>query len=242
MLPLLLYAFMKSGIFDESDTRPDSPGASPTKPTHTSSSYGSRTDLIIATLCGLVAAYSHSGSISVVALGLSHAILEVFAFNLIERANGASQHQLQNGGSVIYSASGLLTQPAKPTESSKEPRVSMIRDVSAAGTLATATATMVLESRRFGGLAYNSFVGHAVGGEWMYGQGILSVVYGVGIVIVHMVMFGALLMMVSRAFACVVCSLGKRDTLSIPPSLSKTSYNFETDLILHNRYNSGAHF
>ena len=218
MLPLLLYAFVRARIFDEADRRPDSPVASPTKSTHASPGYGSRIDLIIATLAGLIAAYSHSGSISIVALGLSHAVLEVFAFNLIERANGAAQHNLQNGSSIIYSASGLLTQPAKPSNPSEEPWVAMIRDVCAAGGIATSTAALVLESRRFGGLAYYGLVGQAMGSEWEFGQGILSIVYGGGIVTVHMVMFGALLMMVSPVLTKYMYPRQERH---IPPSFSK---------------------
>lgn len=200
---------MKSDIFTEPDRQPGSPIASPTKSTYASPAYGSRTDLAVTTLAGLIAAYSHSGSISVVALGLSHAVLEVFAFNLIERANGAAQHQLHNGRSVIYSASGMLTQPVMPVDSSEEPWVAMIRDVSVAGAVSSAAATLVLESRRFGGLAYYGIVGQAMGAQWEVGQGILSVVYGVGIVFVHAVMFGALLLMVSQARHSPPSSSGK---------------------------------
>ncbi|KAF2159278.1 glycosyltransferase family 90 protein [Zasmidium cellare ATCC 36951] len=74
----------------------------------------------------------------------------------------------------------------------------MVRDVSVAGGIATSAAALVLESRRFGGLAYYGLVDQAMGAGWEFGQGILSIVYGGGIVIVHMVLFGALLMMIQR--------------------------------------------
>lgn len=222
----MLYAFVKSGIFNEPEQHPDSPVASPTKSTHASPAYGSRTDLAVTTLAGLIAVYSHTGSISVVALGLSHAVLEVFAFNLIERAHGVAVYQSRNGGSVIYSASGLLTQPTKPNDSREEPWVAMIRDTSAAAAVAITVTAFVLESRRFGGLAYYGIVGQAMGAEWEFGQGILSIVYGGGIVIVHMVMFGALLMMVSQQLTHYkYIYLVKRGTAHLPPP---ATCNFST--------------
>lgn len=182
-------------MIDEPSSQPDSP-RSPTKPGATTTTHGSKSSLAILTLAGIVTVYAHSGSISVVALGLSNAILQVLAFHLVERARGAAHH-LQNGDSVIYSANGLLTQPVKPQGSSTAQWMSLLRDVSAAAALTTGLAAASLESRRFGGLGYYGILGQIMGQHWVFGQGALSVLFGIVTLLVHIVLFGALVLMVS---------------------------------------------
>lgn len=198
MLPILLYTLTRSGVIDEVATQPDSPRSS-TKP-GAGAMPTSRSSLTILTLAGLATVYAHSGSISVIALGLSHAILQVLALHLIERARGAAHH-LQNGDSVIYSANGLLAQPVKPIGSSENQWMSILRDVSAASALTASVAAVSLESLRFGGLGYYGLLGQVMGQHWVFGQGILSVIFAFGTVLVHVILFGALLLMV-RSFLC----------------------------------------
>ncbi|CAK4032336.1 glycosyltransferase family 90 [Lecanosticta acicola] len=197
LLPLLIHLFTKSGVFEPSDTQLETP-ASPVKDRHASSTYGSKSTLALLTVSGLVAVYAHLGSISAVALGLSHAVLQVLALDLVERAKGAAKHHTSNGGSVIYSASGLLTQSTKAPASNQEQWLALVRDVSTAGGLAAAVAALTLESFRFGGLAYYGLLGQAMGNHWVFGQGVLSLVYAVGTIAVHMAMYGALLLAVQR--------------------------------------------
>lgn len=203
LLPLLIFLSTSGGIFEETSPQDEAP-ASPVKDRHTSSTSGSKSTLLLLTVSGVVAVYAHLGSISAVALGLSYAVLQVLAFHLVERARAAAQHHVPNGGSVIYSASGLLTQPTKPPVSSEEQWLSLIRDVSTGGALTTGVAALTLESLRFGGLAYYGLLGQAMGDHWVFGQGVLSLVYALGTIIVHMAMYGALLLTVS--FACLLVS------------------------------------
>lgn len=205
LLPLLIFLSTSGGILEETNTQDEAP-SSPVKDRHTPSTSGSKPTLLLLTVSGVVAVYAHLGSISAVALGLSYAVLQVLAFHLVERARAAAQHHVPNGGSVIYSASGLLTQPTKPPISSEEQWLSLIRDVSTAGALATGVAALTLESLRFGGLAYYGLLGQAMGDHWVFGQGVLSLVYALGTIIVHMAMYGALLLTVSfRTRARVRC-------------------------------------
>ncbi|KAK0770524.1 hypothetical protein LTR75_017888, partial [Friedmanniomyces endolithicus] len=70
-----------------------------------------------------------------------------------------------------------------------------IRDTSAAAAVGTAMAALVLEKLSFGGLAYWGLIGQAMGDRWVLGQAILSVVYGLSMVAVHIIMLSSLLIM-----------------------------------------------
>ncbi|KAK1087051.1 hypothetical protein LTR48_002966 [Friedmanniomyces endolithicus] len=73
-----------------------------------------------------------------------------------------------------------------------------IRDTSAAAAVGTAMAALVLEKLSFGGLAYWGLIGQAMGDRWVLGQAILSVVYGLSMVTVHIIMLSSLLIMIQR--------------------------------------------
>lgn len=160
---------------------------------------------MVLTISGLIAVYAHSGSITVIALGLSYAILEATAFRLVERAQGVAKHQLQNGESVIYSARGLLSQPSKSALPPQEQWVALARDVSAAASILTGFAALSLESLRFGGISYYGLIDQALGENWVAGQGFLSIPYALGIVLVHMVKSGSLLLMVRKWIHHMLC-------------------------------------
>lgn len=200
-----MYISVRGGIFEERSHHQLESPASPPKPKVVTAAHASRTTIAILTISGLVAVYAHAGSITVIALGLSDAVLEVLAYRLVERAQEAARQHLPNGGSVIYSANGLLTQPTKPTFSGEEQGVSILRDVAAAGAMTTGVAALSLEGLRFGGLANYGMIGQAVGTHWVVGQGILSISYALSTVLVHMLMFAALILMVS-ALSSPLCS------------------------------------
>lgn len=166
---------------------------------------GSKTNLLVLTLSGLVSVYAHAGSITVVALGLSYAVLEVLAFHLIERAQDISRHHNQNGGSVIYSASGMLTQSSAPSVPTEERWLSVLRDVSMAGAFTTTVAGITLEGLHFGGLINYGLIGHLLGDHWQSGQGVVAVVYALSTVLIHIVVFAATVFMVSCGKTSLLC-------------------------------------
>jgi len=210
LLPMIVFAIGWTGIFttttnDAAATMygaADSPTGSD-KPSATPTTYAlrSKTPLVILTASAVVAVYTSSGSNTVLALGLSYATLFAVALLLVERASSAAT---QNGGvggggggSVVYSANGFLVQPDKPSLSARDTTISVIRDVSAAAAVGTGVAALIMENFSFGGLAYWGLLGQAMGDHWVFRQAILSVAYGVGMVAVHMVAVGAMLVMVS---------------------------------------------
>lgn len=159
---------------------------------------GSKTTLTILTCAAVVAIFAPVGSHATIALGLSYTIHTAFAFLLVGKARTEAQSgRLNGGGSVIYSANGLLSQPLKPATSPAESQMAVIRAVSATAALATGIAAFTLESFTFGGLAYWGIIGQAMGDYWVFGQGIVTVVVGVGVVGLHAVVDWVLLIMVS---------------------------------------------
>lgn len=141
------------------------------------------------TSCAVAATYTAQGSVSSNALGLSHAVLQVLASQLVERAG--------RFGGRDESSSGLLSQ-----DNDGEHWISVLRDVAAAATASTAIAAASLESSHFGGLQYYGLLGQAMGDNWIFGQGILLVLFALGTVLVHMAMFGSHLLMVSSMVIC----------------------------------------
>ncbi|KXT11496.1 hypothetical protein AC579_2418 [Pseudocercospora musae] len=204
LLPALIYTLVRGAVLESHFPEPSSPTpASPTKPSAVTVPYASRLTLFVFTTSALVAVYSHAGSVTAIALGLSYAVLEVLAYHLIARAHGASPPPGQRGGSVIYSANGLLAQPSGPSLSDEERCMSTLRHVSAAGALTTGLAALTLESVKFGGLAYYGLLGQAMGSHWVFGQSIVSVLYAIATVLMHIVMYGALILMVSCIFLSI---------------------------------------
>ncbi|KXT00272.1 hypothetical protein AC578_1213 [Pseudocercospora eumusae] len=208
LLPALIYTLVQSAVLESPATEPSSPTrASPTKPCAVTVPYASRLTLFVFTTSGLMAVYSHAGSVTAIALGFSYAVLEVLAYHLIARAHETSPSSGQRGGRVIYSANGLLAQPSGSSVSDEERWMSTLKHVSAAGALATGLAAVTLESLHFGGLAYYGLLGQAMGSHWVFGQSIVSVLYAIATVLMHIVMYGALILMIQRQgafFASVI--------------------------------------
>lgn len=183
LLPVLVYLSTGAGIFSDAAV-----GASPDKARSSAlSSHGASTSLAVVTLCAVAAVYTSTVSLSANALGMSHAVLQVLSFQLVERAGRAGQHG--------DDSDGLLSQSAA---SNGEHWLLVLRDVATAATATTALGALLFESSHFGGLQYYGLLGQAMGDNWIFGQAILTVFYALGAVLVHVVMFGALLLMVSR--------------------------------------------
>ena len=149
------------------------------------------------TLSAVVATYAAAGTNATIALGLSYAIFEALAFILIERARAEARNVRQNGVSVIYSTRGLLSQPERPVNSGTDSRMAVMRDVSMATAVAMGISALTLGSFTFGGLGYWGIFGKALGEKWLARQSMTAVVLGLVTVIVHLVMNGTLLLMVS---------------------------------------------
>ena len=199
LVPAFIYIFVRAGVFYETSGHlPESP-ASPDKPVASSSPQGSKSLLLILTLSGLAAIYLSSGAIFVVALGLCDAVALVWAYHLVGRASEALQDQSQNGGSVIYSANGLLTHPANPQDSGTPRWISLLRDVSVAAAVFTGWAALAFESKQFGELHYAGPPRMRDDGvdPWSFGLSFGTIILSIGAVIVHVGLFGALLLMVS---------------------------------------------
>lgn len=145
---------------------------------------------------GVAALYASAGSNTSIALGLSYAIVCALALFLVERAKLEAQRSQESSSSVIYSANGLLAQPTRAEKGQASALTSVIRDVSAATALCTALAAVTMETLRFGGLAYPGVLGQVFGGQWAMWQSILGLLSGFGIVVVHVVMDGTLLLTV----------------------------------------------
>ena len=164
---------------------------------HTSHSVptsGSKTILAILTASAVIAIFLNVGTNATIALALSYAVTEVQAYLLIERAQTEARNGRATNGPTIYSANGLLAQPVHPARPSTDLSLAVIRDVSTAAALATLIAAVTLESFSFGGLAY---YGVSLGEQWLFWQEILRLVFAIATVVVHIIMEGALILMVS---------------------------------------------
>ena len=199
LLPLILHAIAQTSIFGsdvargtDSSTGSDKPQPAPT--------YGSSTPLLILTASAVAAVHTSSGSNAVLSIGLSYAVLVAIALRLLESAHHVAENPAPNG-SVIYSANGFLAQPNTPAGTASD--TTTIRDVSIAAALGTSLAALTLETFGFGGLTYE-YVGY----QGTFGQAVWDAVYGLGTVVVHIVMLGPLLVMVSLTFAMSTKPLG----------------------------------
>lgn len=185
---MTIHAITAADILGTAGTNaPETPGAHEKPgPTPASASWAS---LPLLTATALVAAYVSLGSNAPIALGLSYATLAATGYFLIERAKSVAQ----NPGSVIYSANGFLAQPSSD-QSQEDASIVLARDVSFAGALATGVAAVLLESWSFGALPTQPFED-----QWNLGQSLLSrAVYGLLMVVVHMIMYSASILMVGH--------------------------------------------
>ena len=73
----------------------------------------------------------------------------------------------------------------------------MVRDVATAAALATGCAALTFESFRFGGLGYWGVISQLLGDHWKFWDGILGIVFAVGMMGIHVVIDALLLVMVS---------------------------------------------
>lgn len=195
-MPVTIYGIAHSGLWvNDHDNGPSTPSSAEKE--RRSQAGGPTTILVILSLSALVAIYQSTGSNTVIALGLSYAFISAFALLLVERAYSEALHARQNG-SVIYSANGLLSQPSSQVETPLDSATTTLRDVSVAAATACSVAAVALDSWHFGGLAYWGVLGQVMGDNWVLGQGILSFFYAVAIALDYVVLFVALILLVSR--------------------------------------------
>lgn len=161
---------------------------------------GSKISIAILSLASVTASFAAAGSNATIALGLSYAIVTALAFLLVERAYSEARHGRQSGGSVIYSANGLLSQPSSNQGTGKGAMTSTIRDVALAAGIATGIAALSMESFRLGGLEYWPRAAKILGDEWIIMNGSWRLIYGVCLIPVHVLMEPVLLIMVSSSY------------------------------------------
>lgn len=201
LLPLTIYVFLHT--FDFVQTEPETPPASPDKSRAqlSTSASGSKTSLTILTVAAVTASFAAAGSNATIALGLSYSIITTLAFLLVERAHSDARHGRQGGGSVIYSANGLLSQPTSNSGQGAEAKTSVIRDVALAGSLMTGLAALSMEKFHVGGMEYWPMAARIMGDEWIIMDGTWRLVYGSVMVLPHAIMQATLLLMVSRFYS-----------------------------------------
>ncbi|KAI7192183.1 hypothetical protein KC316_g19144, partial [Hortaea werneckii] len=138
---------------------------------------GAKTPLVILSASAVAAVYTSSGTNTVLSLGLSYTLFAALALLLVERARVEIAHSAQRGPNdpLIYSANGFLAQSdeGKPSLSSADATMTVIRDVATAAAVCTGVASLMSETWRFGGLAYSGVLGDAMGEQWIWGQAVL---------------------------------------------------------------------
>ncbi|KAI6830884.1 glycosyltransferase family 90 protein [Hortaea werneckii] len=180
-----------------------------------------KTPLVILSASAVAAVYTSSGTNTVLSLGLSYTLLAALALLLVERARVEIAHSAQRGSNdpLIYSANGFLAQSdeSKPPLSSGDAAMTIIRDVATSAAACTGIASLMSETWRFGGLAYSGVLGDAMGEQWIWGQAVVRLVIGIGMVGVHAVMYGGLLMMLQRPLRMPTLDLnGSKGAAAVP--------------------------
>ncbi|KAK3674625.1 hypothetical protein LTR78_005347 [Recurvomyces mirabilis] len=195
LLPLIVFTIGKSGLFDDeknagSDTATgsDKPSAGPV--------YTSATPLYVSTACGVAATYVSSGSNTTLSIGLAYATLTALALRLAQSANLGSQNA--SNGRTVYSTNGFLAQPEHTWTDTANTTFTMLRDVSAAATMGTGVASLIIEGLSTGGLSYWGVLGSATIGMGVFGQVLLGAVYGAAMVLLHVAMYASLLLLVQQ--------------------------------------------
>ena len=154
----------------------------------------------------MVASFAALGSNATIALGLSFAIAEALAFLIVEKARAEAVSGRASGGSIIYSANGLLSHSSQQSHSATgDSRIAVIRDVAGASALCTGIAALTLESFTFGGLGYWGIFGQVLGDQWIFWDSILGVVYALVSVCVHALNYATILLLVSAHL--ILCQL-----------------------------------
>ncbi|KAI7494516.1 glycosyltransferase family 90 protein [Hortaea werneckii] len=193
--------YSETGVFvsgRESPTGSDKPGNAVSA--GSLGRHGAKTPLVILSASAVAAVYTSSATNTVLSLGLSYTLLAALALLLVERARVEISAQRGANDPLIYSANGFLAQSdeSKPSRSSADASMAVIRDVATAAAVCTGVASLMSETWRFGGLAYSGVLGDAMGEQWIWGQAVLRLVIGIGMVGVHAFMYGGVLMMAQR--------------------------------------------
>ncbi|KAK5111042.1 hypothetical protein LTR62_005417 [Meristemomyces frigidus] len=196
LLPLIVFTIDKTGILQDDGIKGSGTATGSDKPDNGATDK-STTALYVLTACGITAVYVSSGSNTTISLGLGYAILTTLALRLVQSARAQSRHSSQNGN-VVYSTNGFLAQPPNPAAQDGDSTTAVLRDVSAAAALATWIATMFIEGFSTGGLSYWGLFGSDLIRMGGFGQILVSVVYGMAMVIVHFVMSTSLLLTIHR--------------------------------------------
>ncbi|GAB7358190.1 hypothetical protein MBLNU230_g0343t1 [Neophaeotheca triangularis] len=198
LIPLLIFAIKDGGLLSDVDSgHLDVPAASPEKespPLHSTS----KSPMVLLSASAIAAVYSTSGSNMTVALGLSYAFASALAFLLIASIKTVAQSQRQTGSSVIYSANGFLAQPADGQQPLESIKLVVARDVSFAAALATGLAAITMESFDVGNAGVRAVTGRETDGERELRDVVIGLIFGVGIVLTHMVASSALLVLLQR--------------------------------------------
>ena len=198
---------------------------------------GSKTSLLTLTATALAVLSASVGSNTRIALGLSYALVTAAGILLVERARGLAQQSRSNGSSVIYSANGFLAQPEDAERGGGSSTADIIRDACAAAAGATMAASAMLESWRFGGLAYHGWAGQSMSGNWASRHGYLAFAVAVGAVLMHVVVYSSLLLMVSEVLSSLYLFRRKSHASKLQrlaPSLQK-SHLLESAILLTSR-------
>ena len=203
-----MYSFLQTDVLghDVFSSSPQSPPASPDKSrAQWTAASGSKTTLMILTSTAVIASFAALGSNATIALGLSYAIITALAFLLVEKARAEAASGRTIGGSVIYSANGLFSHTSQATPgSSGDSKMAVIRDVAGASASCAGIAALTLESFTFGGLGYWGIFGQVPGDQWVFWDGILGVVYAIVTIVVHVVVYGTILLLVSDTLLAVL--------------------------------------
>jgi hypothetical protein len=205
---LIVYAIGQTDLFDRPGNAHTADSPTGSDKIQTLPTYASKTPLYILTASGITVIYASSGSSTVLSLGLSYAVLTASALWLLQNARVEAQQPAQNGGSVIYSANGFLSQHNKRTVSGYDVGLCVARDVSAAAALGTSIAAVALESLSIATMLDRGILGDIKGEEWVMGQLVRSAAYSLGMVVVHIIMNASLLAMVRIFPSLNLCKEG----------------------------------
>lgn len=170
---------------------PTGPGKSASEPAR-----GSNALLAILTASALAATYTFTVSNTSTALGSSYLVVTALAWLLLERAQSAARQSRSNGSSVVYSANGFLAQSPAPEADARDSAVALVRDLASAAAAALLLAAVSTASLDISSTAVWTFPGHTIVSGTV-GSRLLTFVYTVGSILVHVSMCGAILVLVS---------------------------------------------
>lgn len=204
-MPLTVYTLSRTDVFgsENSASRQDNDREGLGKAAETSGSKSGFAGLAVLSAAAVTAVWRGTGSNATLSLGLSSAVFTGLALRLVELAQKEALEQTHQNGSVIYSASGFLAQPAEPKSAGSEEgevTIRVVRDVSAAAAVGTGVASLLMEGWRFGSLVgIGTWEHRASERVFGLGEGFLTVTWACVMVGMHTGMLGSLLLMVSES-------------------------------------------